>query len=574
MKDIKNLVLFICFLFVYFLATFFVCNRPVYLDKSSEFILLTIFLLFPIIYLILYLSHSYNITFLVITFLITIFYIADSLIYSVRNKHIVLYDFFHIRDAIGVYDRYNLRFSTKILAYLIVFIILNLLSYKVFKSRKFKQNKLFLGLLFCSIIYILPLNILKPLKINPYPKGVNFNSNVVFQLSGIYSLYYQVINSSINISSQDIKDGEKILSSYSEIDGSGDIKYICILNESFTDYSLIGKTKFKDPLSNIHSRDDIFEGKLYTSVFGGNTCDTEFEFLTGCSLHFFPDMYSPFTFMNLKNINSISREFKNSYAIHPFFEQEYNRLYIYNSLGFKDFISGEDFYTDSTGKDYDFYLPEDVSLTGSMVYNAFGDKIDYVRGLVSDKECFNKIVDTLDNKDTNFIYAVTIQNHGGYELGLDSYKYTDNSIINEYLECLSLSDDAFCNLIDTLKDRDDKIVVMMYGDHQPYLNTNIEDYVEGWNNDTKYCTPYLVWSNFGVDIDNLLNETSVNYLTTILKEVSNSSLTSFDNFKLDYIKIYPVITRNFVKVDNKFIYRNDDSLDLSDYEKVQKSLYK
>ena len=44
---------------------------------------------------------------------------------------------------------------------------------------------------------------------------------------------------------------------------------------------------------------------------------------------------------------------------------------------------------------------------------------DYVRGYPSDKFAYEKIIEQIENSeyDKNFVFCVTMQNHGGYDYG-------------------------------------------------------------------------------------------------------------------------------------------------------------
>ena len=59
---------------------------------------------------------------------------------------------------------------------------------------------------------------------------------------------------------------------------------IVIMNESFADYTSIGKglDLSEDCMPFIHSlTENTIKGTAYVSIFGGNTPNSEYEFLTG-----------------------------------------------------------------------------------------------------------------------------------------------------------------------------------------------------------------------------------------------------------------------------------------------------
>lgn len=60
---------------------------------------------------------------------------------------------------------------------------------------------------------------------------------------------------------------------------------IAIMNESFSDISVLGDFESDPYLSNWYAEDSyVMRGYVYSSVYGGGTCNSEFEFLTGNSM--------------------------------------------------------------------------------------------------------------------------------------------------------------------------------------------------------------------------------------------------------------------------------------------------
>lgn len=66
----------------------------------------------------------------------------------------------------------------------------------------------------------------------------------------------------------------------------------------------------------------------------------------------------------------------------------------------------------------------------------------------------------------------------------------------------------------------------------------------------KYKVPYIIWANFELKRPNNVQETSPNYLSTILKDACNMPLDSIDIFLNELRKEYPVITSNGIKDKN------------------------
>ena len=75
---------------------------------------------------------------------------------------------------------------------------------------------------------------------------------------------------------------------------------IVIMNEAFSDLSVLGDFETnEDYMPFLHSlmqegTPNTISGHLNVSVLGGNTANTEFEFLTGCSMAFLPFRSIPY----------------------------------------------------------------------------------------------------------------------------------------------------------------------------------------------------------------------------------------------------------------------------------------
>lgn len=65
---------------------------------------------------------------------------------------------------------------------------------------------------------------------------------------------------------------------------------IVVMNESFSDLSVLGEFQTSEPMLPYFSQmtDEAAKGYVYTSVFGGATANSEFEFLTGNSMAYVP----------------------------------------------------------------------------------------------------------------------------------------------------------------------------------------------------------------------------------------------------------------------------------------------
>lgn len=281
---------------------------------------------------------------------------------------------------------------------------------------------------------------------------------------------------------------------------------IMIMNEAFWDPTVMENVEFnKDPLPFYHQLEkEQSSGSLNVTVFGGSTVNTEFEALTGLSTQFLPTgsiAYLNFVKKPLPSLPSILREQGyDTTAIHSWHHWFYDRSGVYEDLGFDRFISVE-------------YMEEPL---------AFGP-------FFHDKSVTDEILKKLDKDNDgkpNFIFAVTTQNHGPYatdqkfdfaniETHLkDDAAFSDEAenMLEVYSDNLTEIDKELQRLVEEVNKRNEKTIIVLFGDHLPLLGNNYQVYQEAnYYNDKKtyeeylkmYTTPVLIWDNFSDRQDDL-----------------------------------------------------------------------
>lgn len=267
---------------------------------------------------------------------------------------------------------------------------------------------------------------------------------------------------------------------------------IVIMNESFADLSVLGDFVSDDYLASFYDIDDyLLRGMVYPSVCGGGTCNSEFEFLTGSSMaNVKPGIY-PYQNYDLSNASNLVHVFNNlgyqTVAFHPYQAENWNRINVYNSFGFQEFLSQEDM-TDK----------EILSWT------------------ISDHSDFEKIKEIYENRTAPlFLFNVTMQNHGGYNVPIRSdvelvsieKQYSGYSDVINYLTLIRESADAFKELLNYFAAQPDPVIICMFGDHQPILDEDFLSSITQTVSDEehsildakqRYITPYIIWSNYDV----------------------------------------------------------------------------
>ena len=114
-----------------------------------------------------------------------------------------------------------------------------------------------------------------------------------------------------------------------------------------------------------------------------------------------------------------------------------------------------------------------------------------------------KALDSTEQQD--FIYTITVQGHGAYPAeqviknpeitGTGASDEAKNNEWEYYVNQLHEVDKFIADLIDMLSARDEKTMVVFFGDHLPTMGLTNEDMKSGDIFKTKYAT----WNNFGAE---------------------------------------------------------------------------
>lgn len=310
---------------------------------------------------------------------------------------------------------------------------------------------------------------------------------------------------------------------------------IAIMNETFADLSIYQNMHagYDGPQFFKSLSDTLARGTLYVSAYGGGTCNTEFEFLTGNSMSYLGSGVYPYTIYDLAETKNLAEQFKQlgytTTAMHPNHATNWNRENVYAGFGFDQFMAIEDF-----------------------------QNADKLRGMVTDEATYDKILEMLEaNDNPQFIFDVTMQNHSGYDTGLlppdklNNYLIDgiSNSEVNEYLSLIEESDRALEEFIGKLRRLDRPVVVVFFGDHQPffpdkYNNRWFTDEDKAQHNMRLWTTDYLIWANYDVAGNNQTSEVddlSTNYLGTELMNIIGAPLTNFQKAQIMLRRDLPAI---------------------------------
>lgn len=332
---------------------------------------------------------------------------------------------------------------------------------------------------------------------------------------------------------------------------------IAIMDETFSDPAVLGEFETnKDYMPFVHSilRGEVantISGYTDVSVLGGNTANSEFEFLTGNSMAFFPNGSVPYLQYIRDGISTIVPQLEEygytTYGTHPYRAKGWNREFIYDLMGF----------------DYRYFQ-------GSFPFE------DKLRNYVSDEADFKSILEWRNNTEGPFfMFNVTMQNHSNYGGDFDNFdpqivaKFKNtysNKYLNKYLSLMYETDQDVASLLSELSQSDRKTIVVFWGDHQPndYMVRPIyKEYGLDFDNQTyeqqqqRQKTPFFIWANY--DIQEQTNvEISLNYLNILLFETAGLQLDEYQTFRKN-------LWQGQIPMMNAVGYRNDDG-DLVEYD--------
>lgn len=108
-----------------------------------------------------------------------------------------------------------------------------------------------------------------------------------------------------------------------------------------------------------------------------------------------------------------------------------------------------------------------------------------------------------------------------------------------FMTLMRESDQAFADLLSDLEAREEPIVVCMFGDHQPALDTEFRNAITVQDGENEVAqkqksqmTPYMIWTNFDTGTEQREENMSINYLGATLMDVAGYH-TTYTNYLLE-----------------------------------------
>lgn len=369
---------------------------------------------------------------------------------------------------------------------------------------------------------------------------------------------------------------------------------ICIMNESYSDLRLFnGLTSddryfetdvpFMDYFDSLKHVPNTQIGDLYVPVFGAMTANSEYEFLTGNSCTFVPQGSIPYQLYTKSGDNSLAKIFSDlgysTVAMHPYPGYNWNRTEAYENLGFDEFL------------DQEFYEELEARLSADGNTEFFRP-----RNYMSDRSDYDAILHLLREKtpgENMFIFNVTMQNHGGFEVeGLESTVHVtelngesckgEYPKADQYLTLIQMSDDALEYLLDELSKLSEPTMVVMFGDHQPSVETEFFEALYGmrWADVpselklNSFRTLYMIWTNYDRSVEDAGDMSAFLLGSEVLKAAGveqNGLFAAANRLRVNYDAIHAMGVRKkdgtFLDSRESDVFREEEML--HDYHMIQ-----
>lgn len=289
----------------------------------------------------------------------------------------------------------------------------------------------------------------------------------------------------------DQREAEQWLAQYEDgaIPEDKKVNIVGIMLEAFTDFSQFEEIQFSQDVYAIwHALEaEGYSGSLLANIFAGGTVNTERAFLTGVA-----DGNYDYRGEAPSYVRYLKGQGYRATGSHPSYNWFYNRQNVNAYLGFDSYRFTEDYFGPVYGAD--------------PVLNDDGFLPDLTR----------TVLEQLEQDAPLFSFSVTYQGHGPYgdrecwwgepedfftNPGLDD---ASRYILSNYLGSVMATQRYLSDMVDAFRASDEPIVLVVFGDHKPWLgNGNSVYHALGVNLDQDsqegfynyWSTPYLIWAN-------------------------------------------------------------------------------
>ena len=286
------------------------------------------------------------------------------------------------------------------------------------------------------------------------------------------------------------KDAEAILSRYEneDIPEEQKVNIVGVMLEAFVDFSLTDQIEVMPEVYELYHQleAESYTGNLMTNIFAGGTINTERAFLTGLNSgdhNYRTDTTSYVWYLKEQGYQTSGD--------HPSNNWFYNRRNINEYLGFDQYRFVEDYYVQFTGGD------------------PASDTVFF-------RELTASVLEQMESDEPLFSFSVSYQGHGPYSgeqcwwgevdefVGNHDLDLESRTILANYLASVQDTQVQLMEMVDTFRQSEEPIVLVVFGDHKPWLGNNSTVYsalgieLSNANRTAFYnywSTRYLIWAN-------------------------------------------------------------------------------
>ena len=508
--------------------------------------------------------------------------LIDYFVVQFRSNPVMPWDIFSIKTAAVVADNYKYSLEGRAILCTIILLLIFVSTWFIPKWDKMQVSVRIAGSVIGIVLLVLLTNYVQtPEAVSKFklydklftPNTMTYKDGTV--VAFLMQCQYLKVEEPDSYSKENAEtllknmiteaDTNSVLSSESEtMEELPNI--IVIMNEAFSDLSILGDyTTNMDEMPFMRSlmagAYNTISGYMDVSVLGGNTANTEFEFLTGDTMAFLPQgsiAYQQFVHGQTDSVASVLKELGyRTVALHPYRATGWDRSEVYPYFGIDTFYTQDDF-------------------DNPLIYRKY----------ISDQADVEKVIEIYEQntKQPLFMFNVTMQNHSSYTDVFDNFtpqievEGMDSVALNQYLSLLYESDKSLQHLVTYFDRLDDPTIIVFFGDHQPTdsvvapiykLNGESVYSITEEELRLRYKVPYVIHANF--DIEEARNvPMSSNYLGIKTLETAGIPLSKYQQFLANKYREFPSVSVLQIQDENGLVYSIDkkDEL-LNDYQILQ-----
>lgn len=418
-----------------------------------------------------------------------------------RDDTLIFSDVLLTKEAIkiSVREKYDYTPGARII---FVFALLLVMSLLLFLFQRHKQGLVVrLCLLVVPVVCIFPLKGMYSSEEIYQNKTRNeehinkYNPTEFYVSKGFVYPFLNSIRYSLNTKpyGYDEEKTENNLAKYEDADipDNKKITVIGLMLEAYVDLENKGIDGIDESVYTCYRtvRDENYSGILVTNIFGGSTIESERAFLTG---DYILENYRHSTDSYVRYFNGQGYYTDGGHPSEGWF---YNRRYVNEYLGFNEYRLKENYF-------WDVYGGEEMRLDSNFITN------DIFYNYQMAKE---------DGNMPYFSFNVSYQGHAPYESafyewGTDQYfdkegvSQSSKYILRNYLGSQKDTGWRLMELVNKIKAEEEPIVLVVFGDHMPWLGDG-----------------NAVYNELGVNLDVSTKEGFMNYYSTEYIMVANDA---------------------------------------------------